>query len=123
MVLAPQSQQDAAGNGVALVHRVAQSPLGDLWIGLDQRLGAPGEPVLLRYVALAGGATLDTLDRVVAAAHSAMSLRHELLLPVVGVLQQGPLGVAYQYVEALPLSRLQTKARARELLFPVGVGL
>lgn len=123
VMVAPLSQHEHAGNGVGLVHRVAQSPLGDLWIALDQRRGPPGEPVLLRYVSLAGGATLDTLDRVVAAAHTAMGLRSELLLPVVDVIQQGPLAVAYQYVEAQPLSTLQTSARARELLFPVGVSL
>jgi len=123
VMVAPRNHHELAGNGVALVHRLAQSPLGDLWIALDQRRGSPGEPVLLRYVALAGGATVDTLERVVAAAHAAMSLRNERLLPVLDVLQQGPLAVAYEYVEAQPLSTLLSKARARELLFPVGVSL
>jgi len=123
VMVAPQNHQELAANALGLVHRVAQSPLGDLWIALDQRRGPPGEPLLLRYVSLAGGATVDTLERVVAAAHAAMSLRNELLLPVVEVLQQGPLAVAYEYVEALPLSTLQSSARARELAFPVGVSL
>ncbi|MEO8182488.1 MAG: hypothetical protein ABI895_26930 [Deltaproteobacteria bacterium] len=123
VMVALQNHQQLAGNSVTLVHRVAQSPLGDLWIALDQRRGPPGEPLLLRYVSLAGGATVDTLERVVAAAHTAMSLRSELLLPVLEVLGQGPLAVAYEYVEAQPLSTLQASARARELLFPVGVSL
>lgn len=107
---------------MALVHRVAQSPLGELWLALDQRRGAPGEHLLLRYVSLSGGATQDALERVAAAARAAMSLQHELLLPVVEV-QQHPLVVAYEYVDAQPLSTLQASARARELLFPVGVSL
>src|SRR6187399_204137 len=123
VMVAPRNHHELAGNGVGLVHRLAQSPLGDLWIALDQRRGPPGEPVLLRYVALAGGATVDTLERVVAAAHAAMGLRNERLLPVLDVLQQGPLAVAYEYVEAQPLSTLLSSARARELLFPVGVSL
>jgi len=123
-MVAPQNQHELVGNGVSLLHRVAKSPLGDLWIALDQRRGPPGEPLLLRYVSLAGGATVDTLERVVAAAQTAMSLRNDLLLPVVEVLQQqGPLAVAYEYIEAQPLSTLQASARARELLFPVGVSL
>jgi Protein kinase domain len=123
VMVAPQNQHELAGKSVGLVHRVAQSPLGDLWLALDQRRGPPGEPVLLRYISLASGATRDTLDRVVAAAHTAMSLRNELVLPVLEVLQRGPLAVAYEYVEAQPLSTLQSSARARELLFPVGVSL
>ncbi|MEO8180516.1 MAG: hypothetical protein ABI895_16900, partial [Deltaproteobacteria bacterium] len=119
---APQSQQEPAESGVALVHQVAPSPLGELWLALDQRRGPPGEHLLLRYVSLSGGATRETLARVAAAARAAMSLHHELLLPVVEV-QQHPLVVAYEYVEAQPLSTLQTSARARELLFPVGVCL
>jgi hypothetical protein len=119
---APQNQHEPAGTGVGLVHRVAQSPLGELWLALDQRRGPPGEPLLLRYVSLSGGATPDTLERVAAAARAAMSLRHELLLPVLEV-QQHPLVVAYEYIEAQPLSMLQSSARARELLFPVGVSL
>ncbi len=119
---APQTHHEPAGNGFGLVHRVAQSPLGDLWLALDQRRGAP-EPVLLRYVLLSGGATRDTLERVASAGRAAMSLRSELLLPVVEVLKQRPLAVAYQYTEAQPLSVLQSCARARELLFPVSVSL
>lgn len=119
---APQTHHEPAGNGFGLVHRVAQSPLGDLWLGLDQRRGTP-EPVLLRYVSLSGGATRDTLERVASAGRAAMSLRSELLLPVVDVLQQGPLAVAYAYVEAQPVSVLQSCARARELLFPVSISL
>lgn len=119
---AQQTHHEPAGNGFGLVHRVAQSPLGDLWLALDQRRGAP-EPVLLRYVSLSGGATRDTLERVASAGRTAMSLRSELLLPVVDVLKQGPLAVAYEYIEAQPLSVLQSGARARELLFPVSVCL
>lgn len=114
--------QEPAEHGVELVHRVAQSPLGELWLALDQRRGPPGEPMLVRYVSLSGGATEDTLERVAAAARAAMNLRHELLLPVLEV-QQYPLAVAYAYVEAQPLSTLLSSARARELLFPVGVSL
>jgi len=121
-MVAQQNHQELAGSGLGLVHRVAQSPLGDLWLALDQRNGSPGEPLLLRYVTLASGATPDMLERVAAAAHAATSLRSELLLPAVEVLHP-PLAVAYEYVEAQPLSTLQSGARARELLFPVGVSL
>jgi serine/threonine-protein kinase len=119
---APQNHQALATNALRLVHRVAHSPLGDLWLALDQRSGPPGEPVLLRYVSLASGATADMLEHVAAAAHAAMSLRSELLVPALEVLHP-PLAVAYAYVEAQPLSTLQSSARARELLFPVGVSL
>src|SRR6185436_8252467 len=44
VMVAPQNQHELVGNGVSLLHRVAQSPLGDLWIALDQRRGPPGEP-------------------------------------------------------------------------------
>lgn len=121
-MVAQQNQNEPGGSGLSLVHRVAQSPLGDLWLALDQRNGPPGEPLLLRYVTLASGATSDMLERVAAAAHAATSLRSELLLPAVEVLYP-PLAVAYEYVEAQPLSMLQSGARARELLFPVGVSL
>ena len=121
-MVAQQNHHELAGSGLGLVHRVAQSPLGDLWLALDQRNGPPGEPLLLRYVTLASGATPDMLERVAAAAHAATSLRSELLLPAVEVLHP-PLAVAYEYVEAQPLSTLQSGARARELLFPVGVSL
>jgi hypothetical protein len=72
---APQNHPEPAGNGFGLVHRVAQSPLGELWLALDQRRGPPGEPVLLRYVSLSGGATRDTMERVASAGRSAMGLR------------------------------------------------
>jgi hypothetical protein len=119
---APQNHHELAANALRLVHRVAQSPLGDLWLALDLRSGPPGEPVLLRYVSLASGATPDMLEHVAAAAHAALSLRSELLVSALEVLHP-PLAVAYEYVEAQPLSTLQSSARARELLFPVGVSL
>ena len=112
-MVAQQNQIEPAGSGLGLVHRVAQSPLGDLWLALDQRNGPPGEPLLLRYVTLASGATSDMLERVAAAAHAATSLRSDLLLPAVEVLYP-PLAVAYEYVEAQPLSMLQSGARARD---------
>ncbi|MEY4545551.1 MAG: hypothetical protein RL685_1746 [Pseudomonadota bacterium] len=117
---AVQNRDEAAGNGFERVHRVAQSPLGELWIALDRRGGAP---VLLRYVTLSGGATADVRERVASAGRAAMSLRSELVLPVVQVLERGQLAVAYEYFEAQPLSALQSSARARELSFPVGVSL
>ncbi|HEU4576622.1 MAG TPA: hypothetical protein VFS67_00100 [Polyangiaceae bacterium] len=119
---APQNHHELATNALRLVHRVAQSPLGDLWLALDQRSGPPGVPVLLRYVSLATGATADMLERVAAAAHAAMSLRSELLVSTLEVLHP-PLAIAYEYVEAQPISSLQSSARVRELLFPVGVSL
>jgi serine/threonine protein kinase len=122
VMAAPQNPPEPAGSAVGLVHRVAQSPLGELWLALDQRRGTPGEPLLLRYVSLSNEATPDAVERVVAAARAAMNLRHELLLPALEV-QQEPLAVAYPYVEALPLSALQSSARVREVLFPVGVCL
>lgn len=115
-----QNRDEAAGNGFERVHRVAQSPLGELWIALDRRGGVP---VLLRYVTLSGGATADVRERVASAGRAAMSLRSELVLPVVDVLEQGQLAVAYEYFEAQPLSALQSSARARELSFPVGISL
>jgi hypothetical protein len=121
-MVAQQNHNEPAAGGLVLVHRVAQSPLGDLWLALDRRGGPPGEPVLLRYVSLAGGATPDQQERVAAAAHAAMGLRSELLVSALEVLHP-PLAVAYEYVEAQPLSTLQSSARARELLFPVGVCL
>ena len=48
-MVAQQNHHELAGSGLGLVHRVAQSPLGDLWLALDQRNGPPGEPLLLRY--------------------------------------------------------------------------
>lgn len=121
---APPDSEPAPVSGFHLVHRVAQSYLGSLWVALDQRLGEPGKPVLLRCLQLPSPTPVEALQRMACAGRDAMALSHENVLSVIGVVQQeDSLGLTYAYVEAEPLRSLQSWAALRGLSFPLGVSL
>lgn len=110
--------------GFEPVHRVAQSYLGTLWIALDKRSDPAGIPALLRRLQLPEGTEARARQGIVAAGHHATRLRHENVLSVLGVLEQGTsIAVAYDHLEAEPLRSLQSWANLRCLSFPVGVTL
>jgi serine/threonine protein kinase/tetratricopeptide (TPR) repeat protein len=120
----PPDVEPIALSGFQPVHRVAQSYLGSLWIALDKRRGDPGEPVLLRRLQLPEHTPEDARQCIVRAAHDAIALRSEGVLPVLEVIEQGDgIAVVHEHVEAEPLRSLQSWANLRALSFPASVSL
>lgn len=123
----PSDRDDSVLGGFQLVRRVANSYLGPLWIALDQRDDAgesKGALVLLRRVQLPEATSPEARQGVVRAAAEARGVRHENILPVLDVLEEGAeLGLVYEHAQAEPLRSLQQWANMRSLSFPVGVSL
>ncbi len=105
------------------MHRVAQSYLGTLWIALNKNSSSE-QLVLLRRLHLPDDTPEDARGAIANAGHDAIALRHEHVLPVLEVMNEGDvLAVAYEHVEAEPLRSLQSWANLRCLSFPVGISL
>lgn len=110
--------------GYVLVHRVAQSCFGTLWVALDKRSPGSEAPVLLRRLELPEGTSSGALDAIERAALDARTLVHENILAVRDVVRRGAeIGVVYEPMEAEPLRSLTSWAGLRSLAFPIEVTL
>ncbi len=122
---APINRDVSALCGYALVQRVAQSYLGPLWVAVDQREERDkGAHALVRHLQLPESAPAEARQAIVQAAVEARALRHENILSLLEVLEEGgELGVVYEHVAAEPLRSLQSWGNMRGLPFPIGVSL
>jgi tetratricopeptide (TPR) repeat protein len=110
--------------GYAAMQRLAQSYLGALWVAVEMDGDEQGELRLLRRLQLPAQTPDLTRLALIQSAEEARQLRHEQVLGVIGVIEQGQeLTLAYEHVEAEPLRSLQSWANLRSLSFPVSVSL
>jgi Flp pilus assembly protein TadD/serine/threonine protein kinase len=123
-VAASVDSDESKISGLWPVQRIAQSYLGSLWIALDKRTVAEGTLALWRQLQLPDATPESARQNIVYAADEARQLRHENILAVTDVLDEGgQLGLLYEHVEAEPLRSLTSWANLRCLTFPLGVSL